>query len=293
MEKGLMSFRRQIVAVIVFAVLSAFPVVVMLWKGLNLKFVEPFVQQVIEAYDDTATMVLGALEPFIHRALQLVDIHLVLQPHWRHVFLFMWLYFLNDARIFKATGRVAAARFGRVWGALAALAASVSSGLIPVGGTSFADNFFFCAFPIIGYFMYAMGVAWANGHYHREQVARALKQAPESYWDFFFTRAFRAAKIASAGFLIVAAGLLLIPLAPGGDKVQTPGLIMLGVLVVALGGFWLQRGINQGWDNAAKPGAGGLGLEVWTIGNTQLGLVMLGAIASAIVTVVLFTNLLG
>lgn len=288
-----MSLRRQIVAVIVFAVLSAFPVVVMLWKGLNLKFVQPFVEQVILAYDDTATLVLGLLEPFIHGVLQLVDIDLALQPHWRHVFLFMWLYFLNDARIFKATDRVAAARFGRVWGALAALAASVSSGLIPVGATSFVDSFFFCAFPIIGYFIYAMGVAWANGHWHREQVARALKQEPEPYWDFFFTRAFRAAKIAASGFVIVAIGLALIPLAPGGDRVQTPGLIMLGVLVVALGGFWLQRGINQGWDNASKPGAGKLGREVWTIGNTQLGLVMLGAIASAALVVVMTTNLLG
>jgi hypothetical protein len=287
-----MSFRRQLVAVIVFSVLSAFPVVVMLWKGLDLQIVEPYVKLVIEAYDDTASAVLGALEPFVHRALQLVDIHLVLQPHWRHVFLFMWLYFLNDARIFNATGRVAAARFGRVWGALAAFVASLSSGLIPVGGASVVDNFFFCAFPIIGYFVYAMGVAWANAHWHREQVARALKQVPEPYWDFFFTRAVRAVKIALAGFLIVALGLFLIPLAPGGDKVQTPGLIMLGILVVALGGFWLQRGINQGWDNAAKPGAGRLASEVWTIGNTQLGLVMLGAIASAMVTVVLFTNLL-
>ncbi len=288
-----MKIWREVVVVVVFSVLSAVPVVAMLWKGLDLRIVEPLILLVVEAYDNAALAILGSLEPYVLAALQFIDVDVDLEPHWRHVFVFMWLYFLNDARIFGATGRVVAAWFGRVWGALAAFAASIASGLIPVGSTDFLDNFFFSAFPIIGYFVYAMGVGWANGHWHRVQVAQALRQEPEPYWDFFFTRAFRAAKIATAGFAIAAVGLVLIPLAPGGEQVQAPSLFVLGFLVYALGVFWLARGIYQGWGNARKPGAATLRQEVWTIGNTRLGLVMLGAISSAVATVLLATDLLG
>jgi hypothetical protein len=118
---------------------------------------------VLDTYELISQAVFGKFEPALEHGLRIAQRHtgreLHLYPHWKHVFLLLWLYFLADLRSAIEQSKFVIAIILFLWGTLVALIASVGAGTVPLDGDApqFAHTVL-VAFPVAGVTLHQ--IAW-------------------------------------------------------------------------------------------------------------------------------------
>src|SRR5262245_31739971 len=114
---------------------GAFALAALVVHGFNVRLVGvPGI--LLDTYDFFTQAIFGKLEPWIARRLAMLNNwagrDLLLYPHWKNVFLVMWLYFLADIRSAIEQRRPIVAIMLFIWGTIVALVAGIGSGTVPL-----------------------------------------------------------------------------------------------------------------------------------------------------------------
>lgn len=181
---------------------------VLLFKlGFDVSLVAPF-KLMLNYYQQVVEFLLGWAEPYLRIVLKYLSdrmpIDLQLYPHWKHLFVPMWLYFSADAKTIWRDQRKSLALFTAAWGGLVALAASVASSTMPLDAPSMLPMIF----PAAGFVVYSSVTSALSAI----SQSPGISQSPNRYtrWQIFsyYEIAFALGNALIAGVLIFV-GLLL------------------------------------------------------------------------------------
>jgi hypothetical protein len=185
-------------------VCSILSLVVLIECALDVGIVEPvkamlnWYQQLIKTIFDLVGAETG-LRAVLKYLKQRMHVDLRVYPHWKYIFVPMWLYFGMDAKTIWRDQRKALGVFTFVWGGLVALAASVFASTVPLDSPSMLP--LIC--PAVGFVLYegiknvlatisqSPGISQSTRGHTRRQI----------FWDY---------QIAYAGFNALIAGVLVL-----------------------------------------------------------------------------------
>jgi len=187
-----------------------------------------------------------------------------LRPHWKHVFVLLWLYF--GASVISSLGNPAGAAFRALWGSLVSLPTSVVASFAPLEDTTspqIALSF------ILGLFAYGVGLAaWLATLF---PYSRDGERIPWG-WSFWYHLGppFRMTFLA---VLLLAVGdwAMTQQIFPKGLNFGLTGLVATMLL---LGVYWVAYGLRR----SSSP-------------NVALGVAVLSAIGGAVLLFALFAAL--
>lgn len=134
-------------------VASSLSLLLLAKQGFDLGFVAPL-KLMLDFYQQAVEFLLGWADAPLKDVLRYigdwmgVDLHLY--PHWKHIFMPMWLFFSANAKVNWGRGRKRTTLFTMIWGSLVALAASVASGTVALDD----PNMFPVIFPVVGFVVY-------------------------------------------------------------------------------------------------------------------------------------------
>jgi hypothetical protein len=219
-------------------VLGALSVVKLVQHGLHYGL-GPTLQIVVDYYEHFTRVMLGWAEPYIRE--QLVSLSGLLSwtphlhPHWKHIFVLMGLYFFRAAGNAFRAGYRGTALFRTLWGLAIAAVASVGAGTVPIAQDDIWANALVAAVPIVGVTVHDIGyAAWSATTYRRKRAGLFSIPIP-TWWSYFVTGMLYAMGRGVIGLAVLWIGLQM----PTIQRLPSPGLTMLGVLIVGLGGYWL------------------------------------------------------
>lgn len=210
----------------------------------------PAILTLIAYYDRLVDMLVGSWADPVARWLlenlrALLDWHLQLHGHWRHVFVLMCLYFVRNGLRITVGGLLATGAVLTTLGVGSALAFSLLAGCVdPAGPRDFWANLLIGLSPVGAFLVYEIGLILWLGTFRRAHEDRASGHAETRSWAVYVTElllhVFRQCLVAS---LIVAVAVLVFGLI----GVEMPGLAAIGVLALVMALHWLQMG--AGWAN--------------------------------------------
>lgn len=202
--------------------------------GFNITFA-PAVEDVLTAYETATDAALsGVINGWLLSELraQFPDAVSPL-PHWKHIFIFLMVIYLNKAFTGFRTGNAAIALTTLTAGSLLSFVASVLAGSIPLDASGFQAAFSLAAIPIIADFLVSVIEVIAVAIF----LPRFYEGAPwwiyvGSTWSYRF-------RVAFIGLVIAAVGLPLV------QSTSSPGIVVLGFAVLvyslsSLGLYWRQ-----------------------------------------------------
>jgi hypothetical protein len=292
---------RSFVTVIATSLLffvAALAVLKLIEFGLDFRFdFEGVIQYLVDEYEAAASAVAALFEPHIRSLLTTIGDwfgwNLTLQPHWKHVFVLLGVYFFRDSRMFRKLRYYDVAIVSFVWGAIVAFFASVVAGSIAVERGDMHANFLIGATPVVAFFAYILGPTLASALSRREQSAAYLGGQVEPFWSYLSRRVWRNLIVVSVGLAILAFFLLVPGVAnslPVIGELRSPGLVLLAVLIILLAGYWLGRGYKQASRQARDKGAP-FSRTFFNSGNVNLSIAMLSPFVGS-AAIVLFDRLL-
>lgn len=252
---------------LIFGTLS---VVMLIKHGFNYGFVAPL-QMVIEFYQQATQVLFGWAEPWIRLQLAAwrdwIGFDLQLHPHWRDVFVLLFIYFGADARTSYAFGNKGSMWFRIILGFVVAAIAAILSGAIPVEPQNPSHGFAIAAVAIVGMGIFDIFECAWQARWFREEV--------ESWWAAFNKRAVELVARLTLGLALGFVGLQ-VPIIQG---LANPGLALLGLFVITTALWWIVWGARH----ANKSRAAG---EGWVSGflrrgGTRVGIAMLGSFIGA------------
>lgn len=118
---------------------------------------------VLDTYEIVSQAMFGKFEPAIEHGLALLQNRtghaLHLYPHWKHVFLLLWIYVLADLRSAVEQNKFVTALILFLFGTVVAFIASIGAGTVPLDGEAPASSHtLLLAFPVLGVTLHQ--VAW-------------------------------------------------------------------------------------------------------------------------------------
>ena len=250
------------------------------WKGFGFQ-IGPLLTSLLDSWDQLLADTLGLAASTLIKGLNDLAVylgwnwHLILYDHWRHVYVVLNLYFVRDAAQFGDLNLKQNMWTSYIAGFVVAAMSALCAGLLNASTTRYGDNLAIGAIPVIGFFMYAVVMAFAAARWNRAFFDRlAGRTEPQPFWQFFGHRIFLAARRATIGLVILAIGLLLV-------DVQSPAILMLAILWLLLAAEWLRRGWLQARDQV-RSGEMRWRTALLRTGNINLGLDMFATIGLAI-----------
>jgi hypothetical protein len=210
--------------------------------ALSSRSLNPAFDKILNSYQRLVDLTLRLAEPGIEAMLrfarQFISIDLPAEGPWKHVFVLMTLYLVRRALHSFRVGHPATGVFRFVWGLVCALASAIATGTVPSASGAFWPNFLIAGFPVLGLTIYDLldGI-WA-ATILRGPIASEEGRAAESWAIYSGDRIYHALERALGGFALLLIGLQL----PTVLQFRNPGLVMLGVLIIALALWWLVIG---------------------------------------------------
>ena len=227
-------------------------------------------------YEHVLSIIAGPIEPYITEALTALGkyyrLSLHLEPHWKHIFVLLGIYFFREVSIGARSYGIGYAFFNLSWGALVALIFSVLAGTIPSEQASQITIFLVGAFPVLGAAAYAMGGFLYDATFIREDWARK-RNLPTPTWGRHIKWGFaRVARRTVVGLVLLWIGAQIGPI----RQLPQPGLALFALLIFVLACYWLVDGAREA-NRIRKPGDSWV--EAYLSSDfTRLGLEMLGTI---------------
>ena len=256
--------------------------------GLDYGF-GPTLQLLLDYYESLTQVLLGWAEPYLKDTLadlrDLVGWDLKLYPHWKHIFVLMMVYFSARLRSAWAVGERTSAAFLWVTGLVWAFLSSVAAGSVPImPGTRTTTSMLVAIFPVIGVFLFDLSEnVWTS------VLRRDVQAKLEGDEKFTRLEVFRKlARKASLRFLVACFIILMavqIMELPVFKDVSNPGLVVLGLLVIAMSFYWLYQG-TLATPHRQRPGESWLQAYLRT-GSTRVGLIILATVSGAILFVLI------
>lgn len=239
---------------------------------LGFPFSLPFTS-FLDVYDCLVGYALSALEPAIATVVAWItywlDLHLTLNPAWKHVTILVGLYFSRSVWI--AFGNDLGAFFFRLLEApLLALACGIASGLVPWTNDGRLSNLLIGFFPIATLFLYGA----FNGVFAavlRKEREIALRPHLDTRWKILLGHVKAAWTRTWIGGVILAVGVeALIHF-----QSPNPGLTMIAALAMTLAAYFLREGVAQ----AKRSNGAAWATAYWQMDSTRLGTAMAGVFA--------------
>ena len=237
----------SVALILVAFVLSAISATVLAWKGFNLSF-GPFLLGMLEAIESDYQYVFGFCEPLIKEQLKLFKAwfgwETALQPHWRHVFVLLWLFFSKYARAVSPLHGTSTVVFHLVWGGVVAAVVGVACGTVAL------DSRAMFHWPFTGFFAFLAGDrVWRATHFELVGLERR-----GGWFARFGSEGLMivGATVASAYFGTSVARMESFPLAP---TLPSPGLAYLASAFLILAFCNLLVGASfagRGYDFPAR-----------------------------------------
>jgi hypothetical protein len=250
-------------------IFGAVSIVMLAVHGFQVGLV-PALEPLVAFYEKTTQVVFGWAEPWINSALasarEWIGYNLTVHPHWKHVLVLLILYFSRNVAITRTTRGLASAIVRAIWAVFVAVLTSVGVGVIALAH-DFQSSALIALIPVAGVTLFDLGNdIWG---------ATFFRSSDTGWWQHFFFESRLVFMRAVAATAIVVAGLNWPPLM----RMENPGLVLLGVLVVLFSFYWIWLGTL--WPARNRSG------DQWrnTVGREgamRLGLSMLGAFAGAI-----------
>lgn len=229
----------------------------------------PVYRLLLDYYDKLVSALIGWAKPWVESGLAHVGWRAALYPHWKHIVVFMGIYFWRNAFISYRAGDRFVGGFEMGWGLTIAMAASIAAGGVPLVSADVAANFLIAAAPITGVFVYESGdIAW-RAIFYRERAARIYHRPIPTWWGYFAGGVRGSFKRTCMGIILLWGGLHL----PVIQRLAAPGLAMLAILVVIQALNFLWMGVPD-VDRLRAPGES-WGAAYWRSGVAKLGAAML------------------
>jgi len=222
---------------------SAASVVSLIHYGFGLRL-DSILVIFLNSYDRIVGLVLSWLEPSLKALLSWVayrlDWDFVLYRHWRHVFVLLNLYFLGGARAdFKDNSPVA--WFRLCLGLSLGFAISVVVGVVPLAQKDLTTQFLVAFIPFFATSLNDIALRAWRATFSRVRESVRVKQPAMTWWQYF-----RPAFVGVLNRTVVAIVFILVGLRfPIVSELQSPGLALLGVLVLALAVQQLYLGLGD------------------------------------------------
>jgi hypothetical protein len=206
--------------------------------GFGMRMAAPL-DSVLDTFDFIMQAVFGKIEPQIARRLARMSAwagrELHLYPHWRYIFLLMWLFFLADIRSAIEQRRPVLALILFVWGTLVALGAGIGAGTVAVDrNATAASDVLLVAFPALGVTLHQIGWCLLEAVVSRGAGESALVRFGMFVRDEVLPIALGA--LLSIALATYARSIPLLAQSP------EPGLALLVALIATLAFFHLWRG---------------------------------------------------
>lgn len=286
---------------------AALSIASLITYGFHLgSFVQPL-QVVLDYYEAAMRVLFGGAEPYLTsaltHALRWTGWSLHLYPHWKHIFVLMWLYFAASGwadwglsrRLAAKAGPAATLRgwhpirwwrsmlsrlparmwvsvFSTAWGVVVAVASSVAAGMIMIAPYDAESNSFVTAVVVTGAVLYEVG--------HNALGTTFLRDKDERWWSAFRGHSRFTLQFAGGGIIVVII-VTQVNKVPFVKTLPSPGLAFLAFSVLALAVYRVWVGIQ--FANRT-PIPGWRWREVFDISvSGPLGLRMLEAIAGAVI----------
>ena len=119
--------------------ISLFSTLRLIRLGFTVSFVEPF-RVMLDWYQATLELLLGWADPLLKQFLKSMrawlPIDLPIYPHWKHIFVLMWLYVAGDFKQYWVRGRTISGPVVLLLGGIVSLVASVASATVPLDSPS-------------------------------------------------------------------------------------------------------------------------------------------------------------
>jgi hypothetical protein len=224
--------------------MGALSVAKLVQHGLNYGL-GPTLQVIANYYETFTRVMLGWAEPCIREQFVALSGYLSwplhLYPHWKHIFVLMGLYFFRAAGNAFRAGYRGTALFRALWGLLVAVTASVIAGTVPLSQNDMWANTLVAAVPIIGVTLHDVGYAAWSATTYRKKRSKLFHTPVPTWWAYFRAGVFFALGRAAIGLAALWIGLQL----PFIQRLPSPGLAMLGILIIGLGVYWLSLAASQ------------------------------------------------
>jgi hypothetical protein len=195
---------------------------------------------IINTYDGWVGVLLAWLQPLMRWMVEIVNSHfqlsLVIYPHWKHIFVFMTVYFFRAAAINYSYGYRSSGIFAFFWGAFIAFVIAGASGTIQSASGNNDLEFVAASIPIVGIFLYDLPKQLWDASFTREHVATIYNERVQGWWEFFKPNLYLIVNQMLWSVLLVWATLKI----PIVESAKSPSLVSIAVLVFALA---LYRGI--------------------------------------------------
>lgn len=205
---------------------SSLSVFLLIKYGFDLGLSRP-IQMIVDWYKQAIEFLLGWADPPLDILLSSVgkwiDAEIVLYPHWKHIFVPIWLYIGADAKTtwnMPGTERKLSAIAIFLYGSLIALMASVASATVALDDPSMLS----IIFPILGIVVYNIAQSIWDANFHRHPGF--------TWWQTFRYYMFRIVLTnAALGAICVGGGLVA---ARHGVPVSNIALLLLFVVLLAV-----------------------------------------------------------
>ena len=242
---------------------------------LHRDFVFPL-QLMLHYYEQFMRAIFGWAEPLVVTILrpvgQYLSVDLHLMPHWKHVFVLLWLYFGTYARVYWRKGEKLSAAFSILLGGILALMASAISGSL--GGATVAESAAIFFVPILAMIMFEYGISAFNLVF-----ANIMGLGFRAMMKFTFVQfVLPQALISVAVFGTLLAALESYPLSVG-----SLGLVGLAAYSFIIALYWILRALRK----ALRASGSGIDLRsrILQESGTRIGLLMLSTLLGAVLFV--------
>jgi hypothetical protein len=199
----------------------------------------PTLLRALEWYDWLVGFFLKPLKDLIENIAAYFDWQIVLQPHWKHVFILFNVYmirsFQSAYRMHKPSGV-----FKGILGLVIGLLVGVASGLLALQRDNWEGNFLFALIPVLGLFAYGSlnGIWQATVRY---EVERSRRPHIASRFQAFSGHASAAARRTAVALVVIIAALFI----PFPAFVLSPGLAIVVFLVILHAFYNLWDAVDQ------------------------------------------------
>lgn len=252
----------------------------------------PTLQIVLDYFERLAAVVFSPSEPLIKEALanlrDLIGWDAQLYPHWKHIFVLMMIYFTARFRAFWSIGEYASAILLLIVGLVVAIAASVAAGTVPIipgADKVVMSNMLMAVYPVAGAMIFDLAeITRASISRHEVMAARLDRPDLTRSECFFFLARKVAIRFAFASLLLlIGTQASSVPIL---RDMPSPGITILGLLIVNLSFYWLYQGAQSAlrtmrYENI-DPTLRNFVVQFFELTSTRVGLLILWTICSVL-----------